>query len=129
MNRVAISIATGFVIVLGVLHSLSGGLLVRLERSVIYSNELVSSGSDSSVAVLIGFMGFIFAFVGALLNKAIIKTYFFSLMFLYVMLYLANLDVSLIDSIKLGDYVLLISILAVHALGIYHLTSRLKLSS
>jgi len=122
MNRIAITIATGFVVVLGVLHSLLGGLLVRLERSVIYSNELVSSGSDSSFAVLIGFAGFLIAFVGALLNKAILKTYFCSLIFLYVMLYLANLDVSLVGSIKLGDYVLLISIMAAHALGIYHLT-------
>ncbi|RBP45617.1 hypothetical protein [Arenicella xantha] len=129
MNRIAISVATAVVVVLGVLHSLFGGLLVRLERSVIYSNELVSSGSDSSVAVLIGFVGFLVAFVGALLNKAILKTYFCSLIFLYVMLYLANLDVSLVGSIKLGDYALLISILAAHALGAYHLTSRSKFSS
>lgn len=124
LNRIVISIITGFVVVLGTLHSLSGGLLVQVERSVIYSNDLVSSGSDSSFAVLIGFLGFVAAFLAAALNKAALKTYLFCLLFLYLMLFLANLDVSLVGSVKSGDYLLLISILVVHGLGVYHLIRR-----
>jgi hypothetical protein len=124
MNRIAVSIITGTVIVLGVLHSYNGGLLIQLERRVIYSNNLASSGSDSSLVVLVGLLGFVVALVGSVLNKAVLKTYFFSLIFLYVMLYLANLDVSLLGSVKLGDYLLLISVMVVHALGICHLTKR-----
>lgn len=48
----------------------------------------------------------------------------FSIVFFDLMLFLANMDVSLVESVRLGDFVLLVAFLLAHLLGVYHFLSR-----
>ena len=102
----------------GALHLFLGGLRVQLEQNIVYSNELASSGNDSSFFILMGFSAFTISLFGAITNKAIFKTYFVSMFSFYAMLFLANMDVSVLGSIKLGDHILLVAIVLAHTLGV-----------
>ncbi len=111
-------------------HFALGGLIIGLHKdgSVWYSNELVSSGSDeSSILTMLGFGSFLLSLIFYSVRRTGTKWfYFINLGWLYFILWLVNLDVSILNSINHGDVVLAILIIVVHIPVIYHLTNQSK---
>ena len=126
MNRAITLILSIVMLVCAGVHLHVGGLLVQIESRVIYSKELVSSGGDSYFVVLLGLSVFIVSFLSGLLGKGMFLSSVLAMLFFDFMLLLANFDVSLIDSIFLGDQTLLVAFVFAHVLGLYHLTKKLK---
>ncbi len=112
--------ALAFLVILSAaFHIVTGGLLTELESRVVFSNTLVSSGGDSSFFVALALFAFVLVFVAAVIDRGILGSLVFSLSLYYFMLFLANLDVSLLESIKLGDHVLLLSTVLILTLVLY----------
>ncbi|WNZ55239.1 hypothetical protein QT397_20600 [Microbulbifer sp. MKSA007] len=124
MDRLITIILSIALLICGGLHVYFGGLLVQVERRVIFSNELLSSGSDSSFLVCLGLMIFLVSLISGLRRKGMYLSCTFSVLFFDFMLFLANLDVPLIESVKHGDFTLLVAFILAHFLIAYHLTSK-----
>lgn len=126
MFRIVVIATSILVLVLTYVHNALGGLILGYHKdgSVWFSNELVSSGGDDSFGIIIGFGSFLISLIiFAIKRSAAPYVYYINLLFVYFILYLVNLDVSVSGSIKYGDNVLLVLLLLVHIPVIYHLTS------
>ena len=110
-------------IIIGYIYEESGGLIVFINENgmKIYAKDYyLSSGSDDSFIMGTAFMSFILSFTFAILsyfklisNKTLKITYIANFIFLLFSAYLVNLDVSIIDSLLLGDFQLLFAFLVV----------------
>ncbi|MAS23945.1 MAG: hypothetical protein CMI08_10090 [Oceanospirillaceae bacterium] len=125
VNRAITIILSIVLLACAAVHWYLGGLLVQAENRVIYSNELLSSGGDSSFAVLLGLSAFVVSLLGGLLGKKLFLSSILALVFFDFMLFLANLDVSLTESVLLGDHTLLVAFIFAYLLAVFHLTSQL----
>ena len=111
---------------LAYLHQKLGGLLIQLEQSVVRNSEVGGSMVDASALIPMGLYAFGVTLVFAILNKGVLWSYLGNLLFFYLVLLLTNMDVSIIQSIQHGDYVLLAAILLAHVPLLIHLTSGLS---
>lgn len=115
MNKYITAISSLIVFVIGYFYFHSDGLILEVSNGTkIYSNSLMSSGSDDGFIMSIGLMSFIFTIIASVFSffkvissKVLGWVYLFNLLFLAFITFLVNLDVSVYRSIKYGDYVLL----------------------
>ena len=115
MNKYITAISSLIVFVIGYFYFHSDGLILEVSNGTkIYSNSLMSSGSDDGFIMSIGLMSFIFTIIASVFSffkvissKILGWVYLFNLLFLAFITFLVNLDVSVYRSIKYGDYVLL----------------------
>lgn len=125
------------VILVGYFYSRSEGLIISVDVSgeKVFSNSLQSSGSNDGYLMALGFFSFCITFISSLL--ALIKKisarslkiiYLINLSILLFDVYLVNLDVSVIDSIKFGDISLVLglssSILPLIFIGLTMIASK-----
>ena len=106
MSKVLTGITTLLLIFCGIVHYYLGGLRVELNGKTDFSNSLASSGSYDSFLVQLSLYAFSISVVAALANKAFAKCYIVNASLFYGVLLLVNLDVPIVKSIQLGDYVL-----------------------
>jgi len=125
----AITIASSMcILALAYLHSTLGGLILGINNdgSKWFSNELLSSGGDDSDILLLGFYSFVLTLIFYLIKKTETPyVYYVNILFVYFILFLVNLDVSIIGSIQYGDYVLLLILIIMHIPLMYLLTRKL----
>ena len=129
MFRITTIASSICILALAYLHDVLGGLIIGTNKdgSKWFSNELLSSGGDDSDILLLGFSSFIVTLVFYIVkNTDAPYVYYINLLFVYLILFLVNMDVSIIGSIEHGDYVLLLLILLIHIPLVYHLTRHLK---
>ncbi|WP_156317128.1 hypothetical protein [Marinagarivorans algicola] len=124
MNRVLSGIASFLIVVCGLAHVHLGGLRILLNGEPAFSNSLVSSGSNDSVLVQFGMFAFVVSVVASLANRVVAKCFYFNAVLFFLVLLLVDIDVPIIESIKLGDYVLVVAIALVSAPMLHHLTMR-----
>ena len=109
---------------MGYIHNITGGLIIceNKDGKHSFSNELKSSGGDDSGILLLGLFSFVFSFLWYFLKKTKKKTvYYMNLLFCYFVLFLVNLDVSVIGSIQSGDHILFFILISMHLPVMYHL--------
>ena len=103
-------------IAVGYFYNQSDGLIIGVDhdRGKIYSNALQSSGGDDGSIMAIGFLSFGLSVIASLLAhtnvlsiKKLSAVYFVNFLVLLFIAFLVNLDVSVFDSIKYGDFLLL----------------------
>ncbi|MEM1152695.1 MAG: hypothetical protein AAGI44_01045 [Pseudomonadota bacterium] len=124
MIRATILFTSIALLACAVLHIKLGGLLTTTEGKTIYSNDLVSSGGDDSALVTVGLAVFIIPLALALFKAGFIVAYYLSLCWLCFWLLLVNVDVPVAQSVALGDYVLLASMVIALVPAVCHLTSK-----
>lgn len=115
MNKYITAISSLIVFVIGYFYFHLDGLILEVSNGTkVYSNSLMSSGSDDGFIMSIGLMSFIFTIIASVFSffkvissKVLGWVYLFNLLFLAFITFLVNLDVSVYRSIKYGDYVLL----------------------
>jgi hypothetical protein len=108
-------------LVVGYIYLNSEGLIVSIEENgaINYSNTFYkSSGSDEGFNLAIGFMTFILSAIFSISNtfnlvseKTLKITYSINYIVFISILFLVSLDVSVVNSIKLGDSTLLFGLL------------------
>ena len=135
MNKYITAISSLIVFVIGYFYFHSDGLILEVSNGTkIYSNSLMSSGSDDGFIMSIGLMSFIFTIIASVFSffkvissKILGWVYLFNLLFLAFITFLVNLDVSVYRSIKYGDYVLLSGfILSIIPLILFTLFAKTK---
>lgn len=120
MNKYLTAISSTIVFITGYYYYHSDGLILEISNgNKIYSNSLMSFGSDDGFIMSIGLMSFIFTIIASILSffkvispKMLGWIYSFNLLFIAFITFLVNLDVSVYGSIKHGDYVLLSGFIA-----------------
>lgn len=126
--RLTIIVSSALVLALAWLHHRAGGLIVgrHVDGSKWYSNELLSSGGDDSAILLLGLGSFVVSLLWYGLRKTNAPyVYLANLAFVWFVLFLVNLDVSLVGSIRHGDYVLAAMLVLIHVpLVIYFMHKR-----
>lgn len=126
--RHAVIVSSALVLALAWLHQRSGGLIIGMhaDGSKWYSNELLSSGGDDSAILLLGLGSFVVSLLWYGLRKTnTLYVYLANLAFVWFVLFLVNLDVSLVGSIRHGDYVLAAMLVLIHVpLVIYFMHKR-----
>lgn len=110
---------------LGFIYAYQGGLLINMNGNVVRNSELGGSISDASRWIYIGIYSFLISLFLVGFKKGGLGTYFANLIFLYFSLWLTNLDVPIVDSIRYGDYVLFAVILLANCPILYFLATRL----
>jgi hypothetical protein len=126
MFRIVVMATSICILALTYIHHVLGGLILGYHKdgTVWFSNELVSSGGDDSFGIIIGFGSFLITLmIFAIKKSSAPYVYYVNLLFVYFILFLINLDVSVIGSIQYGDDVLAALLLLLHIPVIYHLTS------
>ncbi len=103
-------------IAIGHFYNQSDGLIIGVnhDRGKIYSNSLQSSGGDDGSIMAMGFLSFGLSVIASTLTYARVISikklsiiYFVNFLILLFFAFLVNLDVSVFDSIKYGDLLLL----------------------
>ena len=120
MSKHIIAIASLIVVVIGNYYYHSEGLVISIENGErMYSNSLMSSGGDDGFIISISLMFFVCTFVTSLFSynklvseRVLAGIYSANLLFLVFSAFLVNLDVSIYDSMKYGDFLLLSGFLA-----------------
>ncbi len=116
MPRVLVLVCSVAAAAIGWLYSEERGLILDVAASgeKIYSSSLQSSGSDDAFLVRIGFASFTVSALVALLAtwragaaRALGWVYVANVAFLAFVMWLVNLDVAVLRSIRLGDHLLL----------------------
>lgn len=115
MNKYLTAISSLIIFIIGFSYLKSDGLILEISNgNKIYSNSLMSSGSNDSFLMSIGFMSFIVTFIISILSflkvvstKALGWAYSINFVILVFITFLVNMDVSVYSSIKYGDYVLM----------------------
>src|SRR3990172_7144136 len=109
------------VILVGYAYSRSDGLIISVDinGAKVFSNSLQSSGSNDGYLLTIGLFSFCMTFVSSLFallkkisERSLIIIYLINFSILLFDIYLVNLDVSVIDSIKFGDISLLVGLVS-----------------
>lgn len=123
MNKLLITIFSLANVVLGVLYGFSDGPYVEIERSVVPASELASSGSDDGFLITLALLTFSISAlvaVASITNRikpnALTVTYIVNYLIYVFFIYLVQLDTSLTDSIKFGDWPLLLGLVVPTAL-------------
>lgn len=123
MNKLLITIFSLANVVLGVLYGFSDGPYVEIERSVVPASELASSGSDDGFLITLALLTFSISAlvaVASITNRikpnALAVTYIVNYLIYVFFIYLVQLDTSLTDSIKFGDWPLLLGLVVPTAL-------------
>ena len=115
MSKGAIGIAAFINVVLAVLYGWSEGPYVDIgDRKVRLASELMSSGGNSGLLITLALMTFsisFFAFIacvaGWIGRSALAKTYAVNYLIYGSLILAVQLDISLAESIKFGDWLLL----------------------
>ncbi len=115
MSNYITGISSLIVAVVGYKYLHSDGLIISVDYGTkVYSNSLQSSGGNDGFLVSLGFISFAFSFILSLvaqLKKISDKNaklfYMLNFAFFLLIIFLVNLDVSVVKSIVFGDYLLL----------------------
>ena len=104
-------------IALAVVYSFSSGPFVLLESSISSSRELASSGGDDWFGIVVALSSFVISLlagvyaVGKPIRQATLKAvYAFNYAVFVFLLFLVQLDTSLLDSIRYGDWLLALAV-------------------
>jgi hypothetical protein len=121
INRIILLCST-IVIVIGYAYEESGGLIVLINETgnKVYAKDYyMSSGGDDSFVMGLALMSFVFSFILSIFvffkfitYKTLKIVYVLNFIFLIFIAFLVNLDVSIINSLFLGDFQLLTAFVA-----------------
>lgn len=119
-------------VALGLIYAFSDGPYVMLEGGVTSARELVSSGSDDWSAIVVALSSFIVSLSAAMyavdkpVRPTTVKAIYAANYFVFTLfLYLANLDVSLVDSVRYGDWPLALAV-SIPTIGLIVILARAR---